>query len=201
MHAFGSTRRWAVLKGADVIPVLVRVSRRQGLYEVMALTSPLRREILEGASTEELRDLAVKEGMLTAAHGRDGEGQEGVGLRSKKSSKKPQLDKERSHASQPSGAARGNDRKRRSDLHLVAGERPKMRVDGDIVNASSEEVMTPKDTLSLAYSVLTETRRSASRPRTSSIFRSASRTWRVSAATCSSSAAACRSSSGRFRST
>ena len=43
-----------------------------------------------------------------------------------------------------------------SDLHLVAGERPKLRVDGDIVSAQSEEVMTPKDTLSLAYSVLTE---------------------------------------------
>ena len=43
-----------------------------------------------------------------------------------------------------------------SDLHLVAGERPKLRVDGDIVSASSEEVLTPKDTLSLAYSVLTE---------------------------------------------
>ncbi len=43
-----------------------------------------------------------------------------------------------------------------SDLHLVAGERPKLRVDGDIVSASSDEVMTPKDTLSLAYSVLTE---------------------------------------------
>jgi twitching motility protein PilT len=43
-----------------------------------------------------------------------------------------------------------------SDLHLVAGERPKIRVDGDIVSAQSEEVMTPKDTLSLAYSVLTE---------------------------------------------
>src|SRR6266568_1821934 len=43
-----------------------------------------------------------------------------------------------------------------SDLHLVAGERPKLRVDGDIVNASTDEVMTPKDTLSLAYSVLTE---------------------------------------------
>src|ERR1700752_2343403 len=43
-----------------------------------------------------------------------------------------------------------------SDLHLVAGERPKVRVDGDIINASSEEVLTPKDTLSLAYSVLTE---------------------------------------------
>jgi type IV pilus assembly protein PilB len=38
---------------------------RQGLYEVMALSSPLRRGILKGASTEELRDLAVKEGMLT----------------------------------------------------------------------------------------------------------------------------------------
>src|SRR2546422_7537763 len=43
-----------------------------------------------------------------------------------------------------------------SDLHLVAGERPKLRVDGDITSASSEDVMTPKDTLSLAYSVLTE---------------------------------------------
>src|SRR5260370_1476869 len=43
-----------------------------------------------------------------------------------------------------------------SDLHIVAGERPKIRVDGDIANASSDEVLTPKDTLSLAYSVLTE---------------------------------------------
>ena len=43
-----------------------------------------------------------------------------------------------------------------SDLHLVAGERPKLRVDGDIANASADEVLTPKDTLSLAYSVLTE---------------------------------------------
>src|SRR6476619_6029792 len=43
-----------------------------------------------------------------------------------------------------------------SDLHLVAGERPKLRVDGDITSASAPEVLTPKDTLSLAYSVLTE---------------------------------------------
>ena len=43
-----------------------------------------------------------------------------------------------------------------SDLHLTAGERPKLRIDGDIVSASVEEVMAPKDTLSLAYSVLTE---------------------------------------------
>jgi twitching motility protein PilT len=43
-----------------------------------------------------------------------------------------------------------------SDLHIVAGERPKLRVDGDIVSASTEDVLTPKDTLSLAYSVLTE---------------------------------------------
>jgi type IV pilus assembly protein PilB len=38
---------------------------RQGLYEVMAISSPLRRAILKGASTEELRELAVSEGMLT----------------------------------------------------------------------------------------------------------------------------------------
>jgi twitching motility protein PilT len=43
-----------------------------------------------------------------------------------------------------------------SDLHIVAGERPKLRVDGDIVSAEAPDVLTPKDTLSLAYSVLTE---------------------------------------------
>jgi twitching motility protein PilT len=43
-----------------------------------------------------------------------------------------------------------------SDLHVTAGERAKMRVDGHIVNASAEYVLTPKDTLQLAYSVLTE---------------------------------------------
>jgi len=43
-----------------------------------------------------------------------------------------------------------------SDLHIVAGERPKIRVDGDITNSSVEDILTPKDTLTLAYSVLTE---------------------------------------------
>ncbi|HEY0929655.1 MAG TPA: type IV pilus twitching motility protein PilT [Gemmatimonas sp.] len=43
-----------------------------------------------------------------------------------------------------------------SDLHVSAGDRPKLRVDGDIVNASVEHVLTPRDTLQLAYSVLTE---------------------------------------------
>jgi type IV pilus assembly protein PilB len=38
---------------------------RQGLYEVMALTSALRRLVLRGGSTEELREQAVKDGMLT----------------------------------------------------------------------------------------------------------------------------------------
>ncbi|HXL87167.1 MAG TPA: type IV pilus twitching motility protein PilT [Gemmatimonadaceae bacterium] len=43
-----------------------------------------------------------------------------------------------------------------SDLHIVAGERPKLRIDGDITNASVDMEMTPKDTLTIAYSVLTE---------------------------------------------
>jgi type IV pilus assembly protein PilB len=38
---------------------------RQGLYEVMAVSPALRRLILQGASTAELRDQAVSEGMLT----------------------------------------------------------------------------------------------------------------------------------------
>jgi twitching motility protein PilT len=43
-----------------------------------------------------------------------------------------------------------------SDLHITAGERPKMRVDGDIVNSNVDFTLQPKDCLSLAYSVLTE---------------------------------------------
>jgi type IV pilus assembly protein PilB len=38
---------------------------RQGLYEVMALTPDLRRLILRGGSVEEIRNQAVKDGMLT----------------------------------------------------------------------------------------------------------------------------------------
>jgi twitching motility protein PilT len=43
-----------------------------------------------------------------------------------------------------------------SDLHITAGERAKLRVDGDICNSNIETVLSPKDTLQLAYSVLTE---------------------------------------------
>lgn len=43
-----------------------------------------------------------------------------------------------------------------SDLHLTVGERPRLRVDGDLVNSKAEHQLTPKDTLSLAYSILTE---------------------------------------------
>ena len=43
-----------------------------------------------------------------------------------------------------------------SDLHITAGERPKLRVDGDITSSKIETVLNPKDTLQLAYSILTE---------------------------------------------
>ncbi len=43
-----------------------------------------------------------------------------------------------------------------SDLHVTAGERAKIRIDGEIVNSNIDYVLTPKDTLQLAYSVLTE---------------------------------------------
>ena len=67
MHAFGIDKKEGPFsKGAGCDTCAGTGYRgRQGLYEVMHLTSPLRREILKGASTEELRDLAVKEGMLT----------------------------------------------------------------------------------------------------------------------------------------
>src|SRR5690606_6422652 len=34
--------------------------------------------------------------------------------------------------------------------------RPKLRIDGSIVNSQVEHVLTPKDTLQLTYSILTE---------------------------------------------
>ena len=43
-----------------------------------------------------------------------------------------------------------------SDLHVTAGERPKLRVDGHITDSSSDYILTPKDTLQLTYSILTE---------------------------------------------
>lgn len=46
-----------------------------------------------------------------------------------------------------------------SDLHVTAGERPKLRVDGDILDSTIDHIMTPKDTLQLAYSVLTESQK------------------------------------------
>jgi twitching motility protein PilT len=46
--------------------------------------------------------------------------------------------------------------KEASDLHITAGERPKLRIDGDMTDSSATEILSAKDTLQLAYSVLTE---------------------------------------------
>src|SRR5687768_6701320 len=43
-----------------------------------------------------------------------------------------------------------------SDLHITAGERAKLRVDGEIESSKIEYVLQPKDTMQIAYSVLTE---------------------------------------------
>src|SRR5947207_14670662 len=43
-----------------------------------------------------------------------------------------------------------------SDLHITAGERPMLRIDGDMTRSNIDFVMQPKDTMQLAYSVLTE---------------------------------------------
>jgi type IV pilus assembly protein PilB len=67
MHAFGIARAdGPFFKGAGCDTCNgTGYKGRQGLYEVMLLTSPLRRAILKGCSTEELQEIAVKEGMLT----------------------------------------------------------------------------------------------------------------------------------------
>ncbi len=47
-------------------------------------------------------------------------------------------------------------RRKGSDLHVTVGERPMIRVDGDLMRSAVDHVLTPKDTLQLAYSILTE---------------------------------------------
>ncbi|HEX7241460.1 MAG TPA: type IV pilus twitching motility protein PilT [Longimicrobiaceae bacterium] len=43
-----------------------------------------------------------------------------------------------------------------SDLHVTAGERPKLRIDGYITDSGTDYILTPRDTLHLTYSILTE---------------------------------------------
>ena len=43
-----------------------------------------------------------------------------------------------------------------SDLHITVGERPRIRVDGDLVECAFPRKLTPKDTQALGYSILTE---------------------------------------------
>ena len=43
-----------------------------------------------------------------------------------------------------------------SDLHITVGNPAKMRIDGDLQNSKTGRVLAPKDTLSIAYSILTE---------------------------------------------
>jgi twitching motility protein PilT len=46
--------------------------------------------------------------------------------------------------------------KQASDLHITANQCPKLRIDGEMTDSSVPDLLTPKDTLQLAYSVLTE---------------------------------------------
>ncbi|NNF11981.1 MAG: type IV pilus twitching motility protein PilT [Gemmatimonadetes bacterium] len=43
-----------------------------------------------------------------------------------------------------------------SDLHVTVGNPPQVRVDGDLHDSNIKKVLAPKDTLSLAYSILTD---------------------------------------------
>ncbi len=43
-----------------------------------------------------------------------------------------------------------------SDLHITAGERPKFRIDGRLVDATGVEPLNARDTLQIAYSILTD---------------------------------------------
>src|SRR2546426_10971127 len=75
IHAFGlaqaEAQKLTLFKGAGCDTCGgTGYKGRQGLYEVMAMSSPLRRMVLKGASTEELREEAVdrKSTRLNSSH-------------------------------------------------------------------------------------------------------------------------------------
>ena len=43
-----------------------------------------------------------------------------------------------------------------SDLHITAGVKAKLRIDGELMDSSIDYVLKPKDTLQITYSILTE---------------------------------------------
>ncbi len=43
-----------------------------------------------------------------------------------------------------------------SDLHITVGHPAMIRIDGDLAKSKTGQVLTPKDTLTLSYSILTE---------------------------------------------
>ena len=46
-----------------------------------------------------------------------------------------------------------------SDLHITVGNPAKLRVDGDLTNSRITQVLAPKDSLALAYSILTDSQK------------------------------------------
>ena len=46
-----------------------------------------------------------------------------------------------------------------SDLHLTVGAPPKIRIDGDLIPSMINNVLQPRDTLQLCYSILTESQK------------------------------------------
>lgn len=46
-----------------------------------------------------------------------------------------------------------------SDLHVTVGERAKLRIDGQMTNAAMDRVLAPRDTRTIAYSILTESQK------------------------------------------
>ena len=78
-----------------------------------------------------------------------------------------------------------------SDLHITAGENPKLRVDGDMVSSNEwQKPLSPKETLQIAYSVLTEDQKKRFENDDELDFRSAFRICPGFAAIASSSVAA-----------
>jgi twitching motility protein PilT len=137
---------------------------RQGLYEVMAATGELRKLIMQGAGVDEIRAQALADGMLTLRMDGMRKVEQGIttleeviketsGAMSTQTATPPQQETVVNlRALLEEMVQRGG-----SDLHLTTGQQPMIRVDGSITTGPSmTKVLDGKDTLNMAYSILTE---------------------------------------------
>jgi len=116
---------------------------RCGLYEVMAISNSLREMIIERRPSSDLKQQAMKEGMLTLRADGLEEVQEGPYFVGRNTQGDKRLLEGEVSMFNLRDLLHEMIEKRASDLHITAGLPPQLRVDGHIVSTTHDK-LTPR---------------------------------------------------------